>query len=140
MFTYSSTIRPFIFFLLMIAALTGCGNAGAAETPEPAESPGARLRVTNTSDVALEELVVIFPEDRVTFSNVAPGATTEYIVVPHGVYSYAAYEIKVEGETLQQPVMDWMGATPVTSGDFTYVLLVNTDGSGFPVQAELRQD
>jgi hypothetical protein len=92
--------------------------------PATEELPGAGplLRVTNTGAAPIENLVVLFPDDRIEFGEVPAGATTDYLPVPKGVYRYAAYELEVNDETVQLPVIDWVGEEPVPGEAFTYVL------------------
>jgi hypothetical protein len=91
-----------------------------SELPPPA-SP-ARLRITNSGAFPIKSLSVWFPEDRIKFGDVPAGATTDYVDVPRGVYSYAAYELQVNGQLITQPVIDWVGERPLAGTDFTYVL------------------
>ena len=39
-----------------------------------------------------------------------------------GVYRYAAYRFQAGGETVTQPVIDWVGEEPMPGEAFTYVL------------------
>jgi hypothetical protein len=82
----------------------------------------SRLRVTNNGSLAINSLVVIFPQDRVEFGDVPAGTTTEYRDVPNGVLAYAAYEFEVDGEVATQPVIDWVGESPISGTLFTYTL------------------
>ena len=93
----------------------------------PANTPALpqMLRITNQSTLSIRRLVVRFPEDRVDFGEVAPGATTEYQAVSHGVFRYAAYDVELEGQKYQQPVIDWVGETPMNGKAFTYILDVD---------------
>jgi hypothetical protein len=60
-------------------------------------------------------------------SGLTAGETTEYQAVPNGVYSYAAYELTVNGEKTDLPVIDWVGAEPMPGEAFTYVLELNPE-------------
>lgn len=84
-----------------------------------------KLRITNQSSFSIQNLVVRFPEDRVEFGDVLPGETTDFRVVPFGVYRYAAYDFEVEGQEYQQPVVDWVGESPMNGVAFTYILDVD---------------
>ena len=109
-----SVVAIATLMILLSTFVSGCGRP---------LTPGAqRLRITNRGTVPLEDLVVLFPEERIEFGDVAPGATTEYVEVPEGVYGYAAYEYDLNGERVTQPVLDWMGEEPREGVDFTYVL------------------
>jgi hypothetical protein len=71
--------------------------------------------------------VVRFPEDRIEFGAIPAGETTEYQPVPNGVYPYAAFELTVNGEKIDMPVFDWVGAEPMLGEAFTYVLKLNPE-------------
>jgi len=113
----------YILILICVGALllTDCQpEAGVT-------SPGARLRVTNSGDAPVKGLVVIFPDERIVFGDVQPGETTGFQAAPGGVYNYAAYSYLHNGEEVTQPVLDWVGETGKTSGDFTYVIRYDPD-------------
>jgi len=96
-------------------------TAMSANTPDARPQP-QRLRVTNQGAIILYNLVVIFPDERIVFGDVPAGATTGYQVFSHGVYSYAAYNVEVEGREYMQPVVDWIGEAPRHGEAFTYIL------------------
>ncbi len=105
--------------ILLVAfslVLAGCRPFGSSD----------RLRVTNAGTVPIQNLIVLFPEDKVEFGDVPPGATTEYEPVPNGVYSYAAYSFDLAGSNVGQPVIDWVGAEPLEGEAFTYVIDLDT--------------
>jgi hypothetical protein len=81
-----------------------------------------RLRITNSGTVPIENLTVIFPDERIPFGDIAAGATTDYADVPKGVYNYAAYELEVNGQLVTQPVIDWVGEEPIEGSEFTYTI------------------
>jgi hypothetical protein len=88
--------------------------------PQSAEEP--RLRITNNGSVPINNLVVRFPQDRIEFGDVPAGTSTEYLDVPNGVFAYAAYEFEVDGEVITQPVIDWIGESPLSGILFTYTI------------------
>jgi hypothetical protein len=90
-------------------------------TPRP-DQPAQLLRIRNLGAVDLHNLVVIFPDQRIAFGDVPAGATSEYRPAPGGVYRYAAYEVEIGGQFYQQPVIDWVGETPMPGDAFTYTL------------------
>lgn len=106
------------------------GISVAAITATPAEdlpsiSPLQKLRIINQSDLLLHNLVIVFPDERIEFGDVAGGTTTDYRYVPQGVYSYAAYNVEVNGQSYEQPVIDWVGETPLQGENFTYIIDVD---------------
>ena len=116
-----------VFFLAGCVSAPGPGSPTetklTAATGMETGVPGIqRLRVTNQSEVPLHNLVVIFPGGRIDFGTVPPGTTTPYLDVPNGVYRYAAYEVELDRRRYMQPVVDWVGESPVPGEAFTYVL------------------
>jgi hypothetical protein len=96
-------------------------EAPADSTATPAAS-GQRLRLINGGDIDILKLAVLFPGVRVAFGDLAAGQTSEYFDIPGGVYGYAAYEYELNGETVTQPVIDWVGEAPMEGTAFTYTI------------------
>jgi hypothetical protein len=105
-----------------LLALAGCGGSKASQ-----------LRVTNGGDAPIVNLTVIFPDERIGFGDVPPGATTSYRNAERGVYAYAAYGLEIDGAVLTQPVIDWVGEVPLGGSSFTYTLEVHPLGSPFEI-------
>ena len=107
--------------LSVISACTAQINTRTA-TPELQQ-----LRIMNSSDTAIAELVVLFPgptadaeASQVEFGAIPAGQTTEYRDVPGGIYRYAAYEYTFDDRAVSQFVIDWVGENPMTGKKFTY--------------------
>jgi WD40 repeat protein len=88
-------------------------------------SPMQKLRIINQSNILLHNLVIVFPDERIAFGNVPGETTTAYRYVPQGVYRYAAYNVEVNGQKYEQPVVDWVGETPMQGENFTYIIDVD---------------
>lgn len=82
----------------------------------------AHLRVVNTGGEDIEDLTVGFPAGRIEFGDVPAGSTTAYREAPDGVYGYAAFRFKIDGQLVTQPVVDWVGEVPMAGKGFTYTL------------------
>jgi len=93
----------------------------------PQRTHNSRLRIVNSGSQTINDLIVVFPHDRILFGEVSPGDTTEYRNVPGGVYRYAAYEFIFNGRTMTQPVTDWLGEYPINGNSFTYTMDLNPD-------------
>ena len=94
-------------------ALSGCVSL-------PEDQIG--LRVTNEGPYPITDLKVLFPESEIDFGTVTAGQTTSYQAAEGGVYRYAAFRFTVTGEPRSQPVIDWMGESPLRASRVTYVL------------------
>ena len=98
------------------------------------------LRVTNTGSVALVDLTVFSPGSEVNFGTINPGETTEYRVMPGGVYHYAAFEYTDTGERVSQPVIDFVGESPMRGSRFTYSLSLRSAPNRFLSITTVVQD
>ncbi len=107
-------VRQFALVAVFLFSMVAMDCAPKSNAEQPC------LRIRNAGSLAIQGLVVIFPEDRAEFGDVAPEATTSCKAVPHGVYRYAAYGLELDGERIQQPVGDWVGETPMSGTQFTY--------------------
>jgi hypothetical protein len=104
--------------VLLATSLSFAGCSAGSPSGPSAQVP--TLRITNVGSRSIEGLVVIFPDERVTFGDVPAGATTAYQAFSNGVFPYAAYQLRVDGKMITQPVIDWVGALPMTGAAFTY--------------------
>ena len=73
----------------------------------------------------MRSLTVLFPDSQTAFGDVAVGATTAYRTVARGVFRYAAYRLDIDGEIVTQPVIDWVGESPMEGRSFTYTIDVD---------------
>ncbi len=119
-FENTTMCRHYLIYLLLALGflLAGC----AAPTRQP-----QRLRLINNSTHGIEKLTVVFPEERIAFGDVGPGARTDYQHVPKGVFRYAAYSFLINGLLVTQPVVDWVGEKPMEGDTFTYVVEFDPD-------------
>ena len=81
-----------------------------------------RLRLINDGAYLINDLKIVFPKDELEFGGIKAGAITEYKEVPNGVYRYAAYKYQLNGKEITQPVIDWVGETPLEGISFTYTI------------------
>ena len=68
---------------------------------------------------------MLFPDSQTAYGDVAAGSTTTYRAVARGVFRYAAYRLEIDGELVTQPVIDWVGETPMEGRAFTYTIDVD---------------
>jgi hypothetical protein len=122
--------------------LIGCGQSAAIPSPSViGHSDVHQLRITNASEFVFDRVVVLFPDEQITFKSVALGATTAYQPVPNGVYSYAAYEMTFNGRTIKQGASDWLGEKSMSGEAFTYILSIDPQQPEFAmIQHGVHQD
>lgn len=124
---HESPLRERMRWVLMGAAvLLGVMLLACAPTEQ-----GQRLRIVNAGAVPITNLRVLFPDQEIVYGNVGANATTEYKVAPKGVYGYAAYRFDVNGETITQPVIDWVGESPIEGNTFTYTVKYDPNAETF---------
>jgi hypothetical protein len=116
----------FVLALWSVTVLGALGLSGCSLFQQ-----GQRLRIVNSSPNAITNLRVLFPEEEISFGNVGPNATTDYKVFPKGVYGYAAYRYDLNGQTVTQPVIDWVGESPIEGSAFTYTLTFDPNNPNF---------
>ncbi len=113
--------------ILVLAALilSACRSASPVANQQ--------LRIVNSGSADIQALTVLFPGPtadalaaRVPFGDVAAGDTTGYRDLPGGVYRYAAYEYTLKGQTVTQPVTDWVGERPMPGRQLTYRITRDT--------------
>jgi hypothetical protein len=122
--------RSVLWGCVALLLFGGCdATAPASPQPVPAPSPTPssqqQLRIINEGPAAAGDLTVIFPGSRISYGDVASGTTTAHHPAPGGVYSYAAYRLVVNGVTIEQPVIDWVGESPMKGRAFTYTIDVD---------------
>ena len=133
-----------LIFVFIGMQLASCAPANltalptASSTSEPAEATGPRLRIKNDSDQEIKNLIVLFPDSRISFGTVAANATTEYQIAPKGVYNFAAYEYEIDGQVVTQRVRDWVGESPRAEESFTYVIAFDPSSPTMPA-IELKE-
>ena len=125
------------FFISKVAILTfmllffisACAPQATNSTPIPESQ---QLRITNSGSTDIVGLEVLFPGPRwdapayrVKFGNIPAGQTTEYQNVLSGVYRYAAYSYTLDSGIVTQPVLDWVGESPMAGKKFTYQIALD---------------
>ena len=114
-----------------IVGLAACGILSTDD--------GVELRIENVGSLVLEEVTLFTQDGPRTFSSLESGEHTAYFEVSKD-YGYATTHVVAEGDTLILQVIDYVGATPVEPGRYSYLLSIDGPaGSRFLLQ-ELRRD
>ena len=117
---------------ILVGALAGCGGFF---TPDAVE-----VRVENASDVWYDEATLYTLDGPRTYSDLAPGARSEYVSVS-AAYRSVTTQVVLDGDTLRLQVIDYVGEDPLAAGRYTYVLTVSGVGTATPVLRQLlRRD
>ena len=111
-----------------VLALFACTPPSAPQSVSEPSVAISRVRVVNDSATDLSGLRLLFPKDDVEIGEVAAGAASGYVTVPRGVYGYSAFSVLRDGEQVIQPVIDFVGESPLPIDDYTYVLGVDNEG------------
>jgi hypothetical protein len=108
----------FLLFLVMAVLFVGC-----SETLGPLE---VQIRVRNAANVALEDVLLEFPEETELYGTIQPGQVSRYHRV-RPAYRYAYAEANVNGKLLRLMPVDFVGEEFLESGSYTYELGVAED-------------
>ena len=131
----SGPLRRFVVASMATAILgTGCDLFTGPSTQS--------LRIRNTGTIAIEALRVGFVESRTNFGDVPVSASTDYIEVPGGVYSYSSFRFVYQGTERIQPVIDFVGEEPMDGERFTYdvQLILRMQGEPFVTIQNVSRD
>jgi hypothetical protein len=94
---------------------------------ETLNGTAVQLRLANMSGMDFER-VIITVNGRETDYGALPNGNVSAYYPQNGIYRYADVKIIAEGDTYQFIPIDFMGETPLTAGNYTYVLeLVEPD-------------
>lgn len=104
------------FLVLLLLTLVLACETIVSGSPDRLE-----IRVENASASLMEDVLVWFPDQRVEYGDVEPGAATAYQVIDKA-YRYAYVEAAVEGDTLVLQPIDYVGETLLEGGRYTYRL------------------
>ena len=101
---------------ILAGVLTGCDGAF---TPD-----GTDVRVENASEVSYDEATLYTFDGPLTYSDLAPGASSPYVSVSTA-YRIATTQVVLGADTLRLQVIDYVGEEPLPAGRYTYVLTVS---------------
>ena len=114
-----------------IVGLAACGILSADDSVE--------LRIENTGSLAFEEVTLYTQDGPRSFSDLGSGLRTAYFEVSKD-YGYATTHVVSEGDTLVLQVIDFVGATTLESGRYSYLLSIDGALGERFLRQELRRD
>jgi hypothetical protein len=89
-----------------------------------------QLRIRNVGFGSVGGLKVGFPDTTIAYGDIMAGVTTDYIDVPGGVYGYSAFRFQYDGSERIQPVIDFVGESPMDGKRFTYDIELSLTPNG----------
>lgn len=108
-------MRKFLF-LMVILTFCGCGVNDSDKDPDL-----VYIRVENSSPIDFKSVHVSFPGDEHTFDPVPSGKISNYQNFEQA-YRYGYIEVKAENETYVLQPIDYVGESPLKSGNYTFKL------------------
>ena len=108
-----------------------------ASCDDPAGPTGdIEVRIANESSFAFESVDVVFPDDSVAYGALPAHSQSVYHAVERA-YSYALIIVSVGGEELRIQPIDYVGASELEPGRYTYALNLSIEGQ---LTLQLRDD
>ena len=138
---YRIVSRIVVFRMRVIAVATAavCAAVLMSSCDARGLTGSVEVRVENQSSLTMSAVEFYAGDSLATFSILEPGQSTPY-VESAGAYGYTTVQVVVEGDTLRQQVIDYVGETPLGAGRYTYVLSVDGPAGNRNLIQTLRED
>lgn len=123
----------------LLLCLCACLSLFSCKKEDAASGSGAGgifIRVSNASQYQFNNTVIKAPGGENNYGTVFIGQKSEYKVFTQA-YKYAYIKLTAQGQDLVLQPIDYVGETPLTPGQYTYVLDV-VDGSQNQKQLTIR--
>ncbi|GAB5418966.1 MAG: hypothetical protein Crog4KO_00530 [Crocinitomicaceae bacterium] len=132
----------FILSLLLIVMATSCEKQKA---PYPADEPlvfyPINLRVENISPLNFLSVEINPGSEDHQYGALNAGDTSNYYYFQNGGYHYGSVEIVTEDyDTFRLTPIDYVGETPLSQGNYTYILNLDTSAIAIPLTLDFRVD
>jgi hypothetical protein len=126
-------MRALIRTFLAVLALVGIG---ACDNPLAA-GDSVEVRVRNSTSMTLTDISLSWPGGGMQLSQLAPGAVSNY-EAHDGAYPYGALRVTGNGTVRRLQPIDYVGASPLSPGKYTYVIVSSTFfADGIDLQLEV---
>lgn len=116
--------------VLLVGAAVGCSGVLS-----PADR--VQIRIENATAFDLDDVIVGFPEQTEAYGRLAAGKSSAYRAVARA-YGYAAVEVRVGDSTVRLQPIDYMGASLLEPGRYTYILHLDSLDDPYALDLELR--
>jgi hypothetical protein len=105
-------MRTLLLCLCVCLSLFSCKKEGSGDI---------FIRVRNASQYQFDNIVVKAAKGDNSYGNISAGQKSDYKAFEQA-YKYAYIELSVQGQKLVLQPTDYVGETPLTPGQYTYVL------------------
>jgi hypothetical protein len=105
----------------LLLCLCACLSLFACKKEDAGAERDIFIRVSNASQYQFDNIVVKAPGGENTYGTVAAGQKSDYKQFTQA-YRYAYIKVTAQGQDLVLQPFDYVGETPLTPGQYTYVL------------------
>ncbi|MGB5317719.1 hypothetical protein [Eudoraea sp.] len=116
-------MKKIIIFISLALITFNCSNDDDGNT-------NINIRIYNVSEFQFENIIVNTGTGNVNFENIDPGELTDYKSFEIA-YHYAFVELEIDGGTYTLQPIDYVGETPLKSGNYTYIINANDSREQF---------
>ncbi len=126
--------------LLKFSLVVACLLCAASCDEDNGEEPGKlRLRISNNSSIAFDEIYVNSNGGEHEFGSLAPHRISEYAEFQY-IHRYAYIRVEAGDKTYVVQPIDYFGETKYYFGSYTYILDVADPESTYGLTLEFRKD
>lgn len=112
-------MKKFIFLIMIATSFFNCSESNMNH------KASIQIRLSNVSEYDFDHIVVNTSTGEVDYGNLAAGQTTDYKSF-ETAYAYAFVQLEIDGKTYTIQPIDYMGATPLEAGNYTYQINANS--------------
>ena len=122
---------------LVVSLACACAFLPACfdDNDDDQDTTQVHVRVHNDSGTDFDQVVVTFPAGDVNYGSVPSGGESEYRAAD-GAFAFAPVEVTYDSTTLTLQVIDYIGAEPLSPGNYTYSLDVVGDDLTLTLQED----
>ncbi len=109
-------------FICIVACLLSCANNK--------DSGVVNIRLSNVSAFDFESIIVDTSTGNTSFGDLSAGTINEYKEFDLA-YRYAFVQVMIDGEAYTLQPIDYVGETPLSGGNYTYQINVDSSESQY---------
>lgn len=113
-----TSMRHLLTLTIIMLLANGCTRDDDTADMVPS---GIHIRLSNTSYFEFKNILVKSPSDCIEYDDIEAGHISDYKTF-ESAYRYAFIELEIHGQTLRIHPRDYVGATVLPHGYYTYEL------------------